>query len=58
MISCNDEDFQFYQRLRDALRVSSLTTKAIRPGIDAATLAKNWGIGLEKAVRTIQATTQ
>ena len=46
-----DEDAQFYHLLKDTVCVSSLRTNPVGPGIDASKLAKNWGIGLEKAIR-------
>ena len=42
-----------------APRIVALVTSGIRkPCIQAAKLAKNWGIGLETATRTVKATTQ
>ena len=38
--------------------VSSVTSGIGKPCIQAAKLAKNWGIGLETATRTVEATTQ
>ena len=38
--------------------ISSITSSIWKPNIEATQLAKNWGIGLETAKRTIEATTQ
>ena len=39
-------------------QVSGVTTSDRRNGVDAPTLARNWGIGLEAAKKTIKVTTQ
>ncbi len=44
--------------LTSTVRVSNIQIGSPAPGIDATTLARNWVIGLEKAERTIKATTQ
>ena len=38
--------------------IGSITSGARQPNIQAAQLSRNWGIGLETAARTIEATTQ
>ena len=38
--------------------VASVTSRVRKPCIQAAKLAKNWGIGLETTTRTVEATTQ
>ena len=52
------ESQQLYKSLAEKVMVATVATKASRPGIDAMTLAKNWGIGIEKAERTLRATSQ
>lgn len=44
--------------LQECVQIAGVQTVAKRQGIDAPTLAKNWGIGLQTAKRTITATTQ
>ena len=38
--------------------IGSITSGVRKPGIQATQLAKNWGIGLETATQTVEATTQ
>ncbi|MGL4350630.1 MAG: hypothetical protein ACRCT2_08740, partial [Plesiomonas shigelloides] len=48
----------FHQCMVATVRVSSIGSKHSGPGITAEKLAKNWGISLERAEKTIKATTQ
>ena len=51
-------DHVLAKEMKDAAHVSSVNVKERRPGIDAATLAKNFGIGLDAATKTLKVTTQ
>jgi len=57
-ISVTLVDSEFHRSMIASVRISSLETVKTRTGIDAAKLARNWGIGLERAEKTIQVTTQ
>ena len=47
----------FARQLRDNVNISATSTSR-KKSIDAATLARNWGIGIEAAAKTIAATEQ
>jgi len=51
-------DYTFAQACTSAVRIAGVTVKDRRPGIDARTLARNFGIGLNTAERTLKVTTQ
>ena len=44
--------------MEDSITIASVKVTERRTGIDPVTLARNWGIGLETAKRTVNATTQ
>lgn len=52
------DDTDLKDSMNESWRISSLSTSSKRQGIDAQTLAKNWGISLQKAERTLEVTTQ
>jgi hypothetical protein len=51
-------DSTFLHDLENVASISSIKTLTRREGIDAETLAQNWGIGLETARQTVRVTTQ
>ena len=57
-ICCTLTAGSFHQELGRSVPVSSIKTEPKGPAITAETLARNWGIGLEKAEKTIRVTTQ
>ena len=52
------DDKTFLKDMESRIQISSVSTSVKKPRIDAATLAKKWGIGLEVAQNTIRKTTQ
>ena len=52
------DDKTFLKDMESRVQISSVSTSVKKPRIDAATLAKKWGIGLEVAQNTIRKTTQ
>ena len=57
-ISPTLNDCTFLTALENAVTVSSVKATTTGSGIDAETLAKNWGIGIHTARRTLKVTTQ
>ena len=51
-------DGSFATAMEDSVTIASIKVTERKPGIDPVTLARNWGIGLETAKRTVNATTQ
>ena len=51
-------DHCFSQQLRDMVNISSVRSAYKAPAVDAIKLARNWGIGIEAAPKTIRATAQ
>ena len=51
-------DNDFLQGLKSSVRISAIQTKSRHSEIKAHELALCWGMGIETAERTIQATTQ
>jgi hypothetical protein len=47
-----------YRDLEGTVRISSVSTQQSAPALTAEKLATNWGIGLERAEKTLQVTTQ
>jgi hypothetical protein len=48
----------FLHDLESSRMIATVKSISQRPGIDAETLSRNWGIGLASARRTLEATTQ